>query len=383
MNHKQFVKQVKHMNSGFSTIPLSHKKLNSYIAITKAMGMLFGGESGSGKTAMVDSTFVFDIFDHYIKQDTDKKTFVPYWIYRSMERPEFYKRAKWTCLKLWKDYQILIDVPTLLNFSSRQFEISDEVMQIISSDVFSHYFDELNEHLTLYSRSATTGDIYKDTLKLVNQHGRLVKKMDEQGVERTEYVYNDDKVHFIHVTDHLGKLLRTTGQKSDKEKIDSYSRMMSNIFRDLYQGIYIDVSQLNRNIRSMDRLKLTDLDVKSDDFKESSEPYENADIVFGMLNPYKLGMEMYPMDNGYDISKTIDVKGRARFRSIKILKNSYGADDIRLAYRFLGENGYITELPKADQMNNNPSTGRVDGAFTWWDRTTLKGYNIDSKYRKS
>ena len=77
MTHNDIVATIKQssMNTGL-TIPLSHKKFNANVSITRGMYVLLGGESGTGKTACADSLFVLDIYDTWLNQKV--KTFNPY-----------------------------------------------------------------------------------------------------------------------------------------------------------------------------------------------------------------------------------------------------------------------------------------------------------------
>ena len=36
------------------------------------------------------------------------------------------------------------------------------------------------------------------------------------------------------------------------------------------------------------------------------------------------------------------------------MKNSYGIDDFRISYMFMGQNGLMVELPSAKQFEQNP-----------------------------
>ena len=369
MTHNDIVATIKQssMNTGL-TIPLSHKKFNANVSITRGMYVLLGGESGTGKTACADSLFVLDIYDTWLNQKV--KTFNPYWIYRSMERPELYKRSKWICYKLWKEYNILCDVPTLLSWQNKMYTISDELIQLVKS--FDEYFEGFFEKIYMVSGSDNPIGIMKVVQNSMLKFG-TIHQIDEF---KKEFIYHDDKQIVFHVTDHIGKIKLAKGYETKKQAIDAYSGFMANSFRDFYLGTCFDISQLNRAISSTERLKLTDLDVKPEDFKESAEPYENADLVLGLLNPLKRGLETYPAENGYSIAKGVDATGKNRFRSMKIIKNSWGTDDLRTAYRFLGENGHMVELPKASEMNT------IYNGMTWYDRLVLKDYKVNSKWRK-
>ena len=52
----------------------------------------------------------------------------------------------------------------------------------------------------------------------------------------------------------------------------------------------------------------------------------------------------------YNIEEFVNNKGYNRFRSITLLKNSYGVDDARVGMGFIGEVGMYKELPPAERM---------------------------------
>ena len=43
--------------------------------------------------------------------------------------------------------------------------------------------------------------------------------------------------------------------------------------------------------------------------------------------------------------------GENRFRGLKVIKNSDGIDDFRIGYMFVGENGYMQELPLSNTLS--------------------------------
>jgi len=372
MTHNQVMDNIKKSISGSGlSIPLSHKKLNANISITRGMCILVAAESGVGKTSVTDSLFVLDIYNTYLSQTV--KTFEPYWIYHSLERPTFFKRIKWICYKLWTDYQILIDSATLLGWTNKTYTISDELIQLIST--FDEYFDTLNERMYMVSGITTPLSFSKIIHNKMIEFGKI-HQIDENN---KEFIYNDEKRVVFSILDHVGKVKKMNHHNTAKDVLDEYHGFVSNVFRDFYQGVSVDISQLNRSITSTDRFKMGDLDIKPEDIEGSSTIYQNCDIVIGLMNPYKRGLSMYPADNGYEISRTIDVNGKTRFRGLKIIKSSYGGDDLRIGLSFLGENGFIRELPKAIDMTKPFNEGTT---MNHYDRMVLKGYQLNSKWYK-
>ncbi len=57
--------------------------------------------------------------------------------------------------------------------------------------------------------------------------------------------------------------------------------------------------------------------------------------------------------SGYDLNKLRDEYGAKYFRSLRLIKNSYGEDDVRIGLGFLGQVGMFKELPKVKYMTDN------------------------------
>lgn len=325
-------------------LPLRQQKLGSKIAITKSMYILFGGMPGSGKTAIVDSVLVLDLYDWW-RENQENTIVKPHWIYRSMERSRVYKLAKWTCYKLYKDHGILIDVPTLFKWPNKLFDLTEELVQLIES--YNSYFTEMEKHVTIIDGACHPTGIFSYARDFALKRGKVIKT----GEYNSKFVADNPNELWFHITDHIGKI-RTEKPEgmsvplSDKGILDKHADYMGQL-RDYYGFNVVDVSQLNRGIEDTMRNLKTEIDIQPSDFKGSSDMYENADVVIGLLNPYKL-KDFDHME--YDIKAFVDSKGYNRFRSLKVIKNSWGIDDFRIGYQFLGENGVMNELPRAEDF---------------------------------
>ena len=331
-------------------IPLSQPKLNAHISLGKSMYILFGGIPGSGKTAIVDSVFVLDIYDWWY-ENQDKVDILPTWVYRSMERAKFLKIAKWTCYRLYKLYGLLLDVPTILQWANKKRELTAEEIQLIKAQ--KPYFDRMEERVHIIAGAENPTGVWKDALAFTHERGREIKKTINIGGGKTKEIfshfeYTNPNEILIHVTDHIGKLKAERGFDV-KQTLDKHSEFMG-ILRDMFNWTIIDISQLNRGIMDTYRNVNTDIDIMPQDFKGTANVYENADIVMGLMNPYKLAAFEYM---GYDIKKFVTPNGYNRFRALKVIKNSYGIDDFRIGYQFLGEIGGMKELPTAENFNLN------------------------------
>lgn len=308
----------------------------------KNMYFLFGGLPGSGKTAIVDTMFVLEPYRWWIK-NKDKTNVKPHWIYRSMERSRHLKIAKWTAYMMYVDHGILLDVPTLMGWPNKLRNLDDRLINLIDS--YKPFFEELEEHITIIDGARHPTKVFSDARDFMLSRGKKVKVSEYQNI----YQPDDPHEMVIHVTDHVGKLKPEADLRSDKQILDKHSEYMGEL-RDFFGMTIIDISQLNRGIEETLRNLKTEIDVQPKDFKGTADLYENADVVIGLMNPYKLKAMGY-ME--YEIEKFVNSRNYNRFRALKVIKNSYGIDDFRLGYQFIGENGLMAELPRADEVNYN------------------------------
>jgi hypothetical protein len=372
-------------------------KIGKAINISKGIYTLCGGLPGSGKTGFIDSLYVLSLFMWFWrnKENTNIK---PYWIYRSMERSIKHKVAKWTCWMLYVEYGIIMDVPTILQWSNKKRDLTAEEQVIIKN--YDKFFDKLFQYLDIKQGAENPTGVYKYARRIAYDKGSWitsndkglfinnVKKADfnkdvfeevSGGLKRlyididlygttyrifeydTKYVARDPNEIVFPVTDHVGKLLAESRDGitfNEKQILDKHYEYNGSL-RDICAWNPIDIVQLNRAIENQSRgrslvkgAKENDLRITNQDFKGSGNGFENADLVLGLLNPYKLDEMSY---GGYKIPNFISEGGENRFRSITIVKNSYGVDDISLGYLFLGENSFVTELPTAIEMNRDNS----------------------------
>jgi hypothetical protein len=110
------------------------------------------------------------------------------------------------------------------------------------------------------------------------------------------------------------------------------------------------VSQFNRDISNPIRIKNGDVEPQLEDFAESSQTQNDADVVLALFDPMRYKV---PDPSGYDVNKLRDEFGAKYFRSLRLIKNSYGEDDVRIGLGFLGHVGMFKELPKVKYMNEN------------------------------
>lgn len=345
-------KGIRGENNGVPTgFPILDSNING---IQKSLYTIVGGNSGTGKTSFVDLAYVLNPYK-WLTENEGKTNIKIKWVYNSMERNKKYKLAKWVCLKLFQDHRIIIDVPTMLGWQGKKFEIEPELKKLIFEA--GEYFDKMFESgvIEIIDGGQNPTGIRNKLIEVAKANGRL-EEVDEY---TRKYIPNDPNLLIVVINDHVGKLAGERGF-NDKELLDKHSEYMGDC-RDRYGYTIIDISQFNRSIGSTDRMKLKGVSPEPDDFKGSGDMYENADVALGLFNPYKFKINDFL---GYNIPKFVSKSGENRFRSVSIIKNSYGADDIIIGLNFLGENGNFRELPTAEAFSLKPEYYKKAVDFT-------------------
>jgi len=331
-------------------IPLHFPKMGQEVGIGKSIYTIVGGMSGTGKTAFTDLAYVLAPYK-WMKQNYDKTGITIRVIYHSMERSKTYKLAKWVSMKLYTQYNILMDVPDILGWGVQRNRVPEEVYQKIVKCF--DYFNEMLDYVEIIEGPINPTGIWKNAYNYAETVGKFEKVpyTTLEGDEKYHTIYktNDENLVTVVLLDHIGKLKGELNdgvflQPQSKALMDKMSDYAGSELRDRLGFSPVIVSQFNRGLEDTQRRVKTEMSPLPSDFKNTGNLYEDADVALALYNPYKLG------DNenlGYNIPAFVNSKGYNRFRSCYVLKNSYGVDDIAFGYNFIGEVGIMYELKKA------------------------------------
>lgn len=333
------------LNNG---IPMGFKRLNRYIGIRKRIMTLIFGASGSGKSAFLHSAYILNPYDSLIRTNSNIKFKV---ILFSMERSKVYILAKWMSRKIFVDQGIHIPLQKLLGWWDTKLTKDEHDLFLQYRD----YMDELLEVVDIVEGAQNPTGIYKYVKTYAEDNGKF-EQMDEY---TKVYIPNHPNEIVIIGEDHLGLTKMEKGMTSKKEAIDKVSEY-NQWFRDVLGYSPVPVSQLTRNLSNPMYLKVDSLEPSLDDVKESGRPGEDSDIVISLFDPLRFKTS----DMNYKIDKFVDAAtGGNFFRSVKILKNSYGEDSIRVGLAFQGSTGIFKELPKKTDMDNFDYTSLFNGEY--------------------
>ena len=349
MSFEQLRKEV---NAGLEGrnggIPMGFNRLNRYIGIRKGMYFLVGGLTGSGKTSFIDDAFVLNPFDWYISQKAPNiKLRI---IYRSMERSRTYKFAKWVSRKIFLDHAAIIPVPKLLGWTDKMTHDEHDLFLM-----YEDYINKMEEVITIIDGPENAVGIAKELKAHALENGRI-EQVDEFN---KRYFPNNENEITIVILDHVGLIKTTKDQPTRKEAIDKMSDELR-YARDFYGYTPVAVSQFNRSISNMARLKNGDVEPQLEDFAESSSTQNDADVVLALFDPMRYKVED---PSGYQLQKLVDNFGAKYFRSLRLIKNSYGEDDVRIGLGFMGQIGMFKELPKQKDMTDSDYESVINKNF--------------------
>lgn len=347
------------MNGKNSGIPMGFERLNNHISIRKSMLYLIGGYTGSGKTSLVDDAFVLNPMDYVLRnQDTTCNECIDMEvIYFSMERRRSFKLAKWISRKIFLDHAVILPVVKLMGWVSKDKRINRGDFELFEQ--YEAYIDALMTKITIIEHPQNPMGIKK----FVDEYASLNGTFNKEDPYNPIYTPNNPNKITIIIYDHIGlqkgEMRDKISYQKDKEIID-LSSSDARRFRDLYGFSPVKVSQLNRSIANPMRIKNGDVEPMLEDFKDTGNVAEDADIVLSLFDPFRYKV---PDPSGYSLDKLKDSEGRKKYRSLKILKNSYGSDDIRIGLAFQPEVGHFKEMPKKNVIAEQDYRDILDDSY--------------------
>ena len=324
-------------------------RINDYIFKTqRACYYLIGGLSGSAKTTFLDFWILNAI------EDADAKGIPINIIFYSWEIDEMSKKANWLSILIYKKYNIVIPPERIKGYG--KYRLSQEEQLLVFSEVET--VEKLFSRIHFIWEAENPTGMHKYWWDFMKDRGTFIKEpyTDEFGNTKERIVRFDlhnPKEYNIVVGDHLAiaKLeSRNNIGFTLKQNIDKISEY-SVIARNMFKMTFIWLQQFNQGLSSIERQKFKGIDIspQQSDFKDTTNPYTDADVVLGLMNAYKMDMES---SLNYNINKfAAPYNLKDSFRLLKIIKNRLSRDNIAIGLLFLPKAGAFKELPPADEMS--------------------------------
>lgn len=267
-----------------------------------------------------------------------------------MERTRVYKLAKWVSRRIFLDHGIIIPVNKLLGWTDKMSKDEHDLFLM-----YEDYMGNMGEVITIIDGPENPVGIAKELKTHALQNGKI-EQLDEYN---KVYVPNNPNEVTIVVIDHIGLLKLTKDQTTKKAAIDKMSDELR-YARDFYGYTPVVVSQFNRDISNPLRIKNGDVEPQLEDFADSSQTQNDADVVLALFDPIRYKVED---PSGYNMEKLKDQFGAKYFRSLRLIKNSYGEDDIRIGLAFMGQVGMFKELKKRKDMTDADYQSVIDKTY--------------------
>lgn len=345
MYYDEFINQVNRGEKGDNKgLPTGLQKLGgSFDHVQRATYYLIGGEPGTGKTALADECFVINPILSILNKESNLNIKI---FYKSFEVDKVRKIAKWTANLIYKDYNIITSLSELL--SKGDNKIPSNVKKLLP-EYKKKIEDNILNHVILSDNRENPTGIYKEVKAYMEGNGEW-REVEVEIIENNKkfidkrrlYFPNDPNEIVLLIIDHIGLLRKEKGY-TKKQNIDKLSEYGINLRND-YGVSPVYVSQFNRSLADINRQRFKEPQPQLDDFKDTGNCSEDANVVIANFNPMRYGLTKYM---NYDISKL-----NIRFRGGFCLKNRDGMDMTAIGLNFLGENGYFRELPNIERMTD-------------------------------
>lgn len=381
----------KAFSGGARQIPFSLKQMSKITGVRQATYTLFGGSTGSGKTTFVDQEYVLQAYD-FVKSHPEFKLRV---FYHSMERRKAYKLQKWTSWKIFQDTGEVVTSDQMLAYQALGPNMTPgDILTLMNR--YEEYFDEMLDNVVIQDGAMSAKSVFYNAQRYAYENGSYYSTHREVGADKVtslmlngtrvadfspsqyytdkvgkhrmylmitqagkeyqitahenRYFPRDENEFVLVIIDHMGKLIPEKGQ--DKwAALGEMSNSLGNL-RDRYLFSPVAINQFNRSLGDIQRAKLygDDLMPQLEDFEGQAVTQHDADLILALFDPARYNRESC---QGYDIGKMQSLTGHNRFRSVSVLKNTTGQDQVHLGMRFTGEVGFFQGLPplKSDALD--------------------------------
>lgn len=296
MSKSTYLDQIKYGKSGSAKgIENGLGSMNKHIHYTQqSRYYLLGGESGSGKTTLGDFAFILSPF-HALKTEefSHLKMSVNYW---SLEQSRFTKESKWASHFIKTEFGVYI--PPALALGKLKTLLTKEQEEFCFKA--NEHLEELLDAVNIIDSPSGPSDIEAYLIRYGNMKGKWItyKKLDSNGNPKLNkmkkpifgisgWIPNDPNERHIFFIDHIA--YANLEKKSLKENIDYISRLFVK-FRELtHSWTFVVIQQFNTELASVERQKFkkSALAPQRMDFGDSRYTFQDADVVWGILNPYK------------------------------------------------------------------------------------------------
>lgn len=327
----------------YSGLENGFERLNEVIfGVQRRCYTLLGGQSGTYKTTLVD----YILFNAL--EDAKQKGIKLNVFYYSFEIDKITKQCNWLSQIIFKKYKKVVSPERIKGLGGNKLTLEEVHYLYESIDYVESLFNQINFRFQvtnptgiyneLWAFGESQGQLLREPYKYVDAEGKTVN-----GYRINAYKPNDPDAYTLVIMDHMALMKKERGFQT-KELIDKYSEYCIEL-KNMFGFSFINIQQFNQGLSSVERSKFkgVDLSPQQSDFKDSTNPYQDADVVLGTMCPYKLDMNSCL---GYDIKKLRD-----KMIMLKVIKNRLSRDNVAIGLYANPSAGAFAELPPVNSIN--------------------------------
>jgi hypothetical protein len=268
------------LNGKYEGLENGFNDINDYIfGVQRACYTLIGGASGSYKTTILDFIFLNALID------AEKKGIPVDAFYYSFEIDKITKKCNWLSQLAYMTYGVIIPPEKIKGLGKKNRLTPDEKSMI---DTLIPEIDKLFAKIKFTFEPINPTGIYYELFNHAKEHGEILYEeyLDEDKKPQKKlvgYKAADDR-YFLVGLDHyyLAKKEKNFTTKENIDKLSEYFVFLRNVF-----GYTIfALQQFNQGLNAVDRQKFkgVDLSPQQTDFKDTTNPFQDADVVIGLMN---------------------------------------------------------------------------------------------------
>jgi hypothetical protein len=319
-------------------IPIPLKRLSKFTNfIEKGQYTVIGGKPTSGKRALMDYLYMYNVYKWWRELGLDNegnpiehpnRPPLKMFYFNMSVRPQI-KWQKWMCLYLKLEYGLVVDIPTLTSQVGRLNDLDDALIEKIMAA--REFFEDLeNDVMTMVNGPQQPTSIsnrledYMNSIGHTDKDGRYLLDQEHEGT--LIFVYIDNTKYLLPESDGFQNM----SEEGLKRKINEISEKMSKTYK------------INMNLivpsKSTYSTKVKDSEPS---YKELGVFADSVDLGLITYNPYNENNNKYL---GYTVEDTV-IRGKQRLRTVSVVRNPIGLENVTIGNWFLGECGYFAEAP--------------------------------------
>lgn len=322
-------------------IPVGLERFNTHLCFRKSVFTLLFSSSGAGKSAFLDYMILNAC-------DVAKRFNYPLKIILfSMERKSEFRIAKWISRKIFLEEGLRIPIKRILGWEESAF-VSEEEYSLIKK--YKEYIDDLlTNYVEIHDGSKSPDEICNILQKYYDNNGEYSQVINEEGETVSVYKANNESLITIGAIDHIN-ITKKGKFFSKKDAIDNLVESLQG-FRDLEGLSPFVVTQINRDLNSQIAKKDISAEPSTENIKDSSTIEDAADVIVSLFDPIKYQQSSPTKYNPIDFVNTRT--GGSYFRSMQLLKSSYGESGGRVPLAFNGFCGDYRVLPRRNDIDDD------------------------------